>query len=255
MKSQIFSLSLDFLEKCGNVFSINEKNSLIFPQTICAKLNIENKGYVMPKKVLPSESDFEKFGGDMEKYGFRMIEKPEFFRSFQRLGLSNPRKRPGREIGFTFSANGLTAIAWTTFLGTERCARDEDAGWVLISEGDRVKYFSHPLFRTAGFLNKLLKYAIIAKRRVLHRPLCPACNGFMQIVRGKGLKSRYWKCPKHRQVKDFDNGLTGKMKDFLESERKARRHYRENLKKQGRETTPAILTRRPWITSKPKNRI
>ena len=210
----------------------------------------------MPVKVLPSEVDFEKFSGDMAKYGFRAVTETEFFGSFQRLGLSNPRNRPDREVGFTFSANGLTAIAWTTFLNTAERARDEDAGWVLISKGDQVKYFSHPLSRTAGFLNKLLKYAIITKRRVLYRPLCPVCSGSMEIVRGKGLKSRYWKCPLHpRQVKEFDNGLTEKMKIFLKSERKARRRYRETLKKNGEKVKPAMLIRRPWTPSRPQNKI
>jgi len=50
VKGQIFSLSLDFLEKCGNVFSINEKKFINFSANYCAKLNIENKGYVMPKR-------------------------------------------------------------------------------------------------------------------------------------------------------------------------------------------------------------
>jgi len=209
----------------------------------------------MPRKVLPSEDDFTKFREDMERHGFRIITKPEFVSSFHRLGLSNPRIRTGRETGFTFFANGLRAMVWTTFLNAEGVAREQDAGWVLISEGDEVKYFSHPLMRTAGFLNKLLKYAIIAKRRIQHRPLCPACNGFMKIVRGRGLKSRYWKCPKHRRFEDFDNGLTEKMKNFLKSERKARRHYRENLRKQGIKVTPAILMRRPWTVKNPQNRI
>ena len=210
----------------------------------------------MPKKILPDKSDFKHFCGDMKRYGFRIIGGIDFYKSFQRLGLSNFRGRFGREVGFTFSANGLNVFVWTTFLTVEDVARDEDSGWVLITNGDQVKYFSHPLMRTAGFLKKLLKYAIIAKRRVQNRPLCPVCKGFMKIVRGRGLKSRYWKCPKHHsQVKDFDNGLTEKMKNFLKAERKARRHYRANLKKQGKKVTPAILIRHPWAIENPQNKI
>ena len=205
----------------------------------------------MPKKILPDEDDFAKFRKFLIERGFKVIAGSEFVSSFRKLGLSNPRKRMGRETGFTFSDNGLTAVVWTTFLSAEGSAREEDAGWVLILEGDKVKYYSHPLMRTAGFLNKLTKYAIIAKRRVKHRPQCPNCNKFMQIVRGRGLKSRYWKCPEHRHVKDFDNGLTEKMKNFLKSERLARRRYRRNLKKQGIKVTPAILIRRPWAVKSP----
>jgi hypothetical protein len=209
----------------------------------------------MPKKVLPSEEDFERFSKYMIERGFRVIGRPEFINSFRRLSLSNPRRMTGRETGFSFSANGLTAFVWTTFLEFEGTARENDSGWVLISEGDEVQYYSHPLMRTAGFLDKLLKYAIIAKRRIQYRPLCPACNGFMKIAQGKGLKSRYWRCPKHRRFEDFDHGLTDKMKEFLKSERRSRRKYRNKLKKEGRTVIPAILARRPWKAGNPQNRI
>ncbi len=95
----------------------------------------------MPKKMLPSVADFEQFSRDMQKYGFRAITKPEFFKSFQRLGLRAPRRRLGREAGFIFSANGLNVYVWTTFLMAEQSARDEDAGWVLITKGDKAEYF------------------------------------------------------------------------------------------------------------------
>jgi hypothetical protein len=215
----------------------------------------------LPKKVLPSESDFKQFEERMVQEGFRKIPGPEFTKSFLRLGLSNPRKRPGREIGFTFSACGLTAVVWTTFLDAEKCAREEDAGWALIAHGDKVKYFSHPMMRTSGFLDKLFIYARIVKQRVENRPLCPICCAYMEIAMCKGLKSRYWECRGiiHRNYPErlnWDIGITSpSLQKFLESERRARRRYREQLAKEGKEVTPSLFKRRPWRTSKPQNRI
>jgi hypothetical protein len=228
----------------------------------CREYSAENRTLkrrcIVPEKVLPDEEDFQEFKERMIiNECFRMISKPEFASSFQRLGLSNPRKRLGREVGFTFSASGLTVVVWTTFLDAEKCAREEDAGWVLIAEGDKVKYFSHPLMRTSGFFDRLLMHARIAKQRVLNRPLCPACHAFMEIARGKGLKSRYWICrnKSHTLWLPWDIGICANFVKFLEAERKARRRYRNKLKKAGKPTGQALLNRRPWTTAKPQNRI
>jgi hypothetical protein len=215
---------------------------------------------LLPKKVLPDELAFAQFEEKMTAEGFRIIPGPEFTKSFQRLGLSNPRKRTGREVGFTFSACGLTAVVWTTFLCAEKRARDQDTGWVLIAQGDKVKYFSHPMMRTSGFLDKLFIYARIAKQRVENRPLCPTCCAYMEIAMCKGLKSRYWRCSRkfHKNFTEninWDIGVSPSLVKFLESERRARRRYREQLKKEGKEVTPAMLKRRPWRMSKPQNKI
>lgn len=151
----------------------------------------------MPAKVLPDKERFSLFEQYMLREGFRKLSGGEFSRSFKRLDLQAPRPREGRETGFIFMANGLTVHVWTTFLEHEGQAREVDAGWVLITEGDRQDYYSHPLMRTEGFLRKLFRNAKIAKERVLTRPLCPnpACSAFMKITKRRGhLKSRYWRC-------------------------------------------------------------
>ena len=141
----------------------------------------------MPKKVEFTESEFSEFSWKIQEAGFTEIER-------KNLHLFAPRKIQGQETGFTFSANGLTVIVWTTFVESEGKPRDEDSGWVLILEYGKRQYTAHPLMRTAGFLEKLLRYALIAQKKVKSRPICKICNSFMRIVEGKGRKSVYWRC-------------------------------------------------------------
>ena len=214
----------------------------------------------MPAKVLPDRERFKLFTQYMEKEGFRKLSGGEFSSSFNRLDLQAPRPRKGRETGFVFTAKGLTVHVWTTFLEREGRAREEDAGWVVITEGDRQAYYSHPIVRTEGFLRKLFRNAKIAKERVLNRPLCPACRAFMDITQGRSLKTRYWSCGgksrlHHIQTLPWDYGLSDESIIFLKAERKARRKYRERLEKAGKTVTPAMLIRRPWVVRNPQNKI
>jgi hypothetical protein len=62
----------------------------------------------MPKKVLPSVEEFRKFCEALKSRGFRETMPGEFMRDFFRLRLEAPSPREGREVGYTFSANGLT---------------------------------------------------------------------------------------------------------------------------------------------------
>ena len=205
----------------------------------------------MPAKVLPDEERFHRFEEYMLKEGFRKLSSLEFSSSYTRLGLQAPRSREGRETGFVFTANGLTICVWTTFLENAGRARDEDAGWVVITEGDRPGYYSHPIMRTEGFLRKLFRSAKIAKERILNRPLCPDCRAFMKITKGPSLKTRYWSCtgkarPHRVQTLSWDYGLSDESIVFVKALRKARRDYRANLKKNGRTVVPAMLVRKPW---------
>ena len=205
----------------------------------------------MPQKVLPNASDIADFQERIAAVGYRQITQPEFANFFQALGLRAPRIRKGREIGFTFSANGLTAIVWTTFLDTEDQAREEDAGWVLILERGKIKYSSHPMMRTSGFLEKLFMQAKIARERVAKRPLCPSCYGYMDIERGNGMKSRYWICrsAEHKEYTEqfpWDFGLCQESLRFVKLERRIRGRYYRKLKKEGRKIGQAMLSRRLW---------
>jgi len=214
----------------------------------------------MPEKVLTNETRFELFTQYMLREGFRKLSGGEFSSPFKRLDLQAPRPKEGRETGFVFTANGLTVHVWTTFLEYEGQAREEDAGWVLITEGDSQVYYSHPMMRTEGFLRKLFKIAQIAKERVSNRPLCPLCKAFMRITNGKSLKARYWSCsgksrPHHIQSMPWDYRLSDESIVFLKAERKARRRYRASLKKAGKTVVPAIFGRKPWVVGNPQNKI
>jgi len=205
----------------------------------------------MPTKILPDADAFARFTRALLRRGFRKLLKAEFRNDFKRLEPKAPSPREGREVGFTYTANGLSVLVWTTFLSEDDHARDKDAGWVLIKEGDIVKYFSHPLHRTKKFLYNLLRQARIAQLRVLNRPLCPKCHARMHIVQGKGLKARYWKCIRHKVHEEpeclpWDYGLPEAALDFLRIRRKQRAKYRKELRAEGKKPGVALNRRREW---------
>lgn len=216
----------------------------------------------MPKQVLPDRRKFGFFLYYMtRKLHFRKIERVEFRYDMERLGLQAPRRREGREIGFSFWANGLTVVVWTTFLEPLGPAREEDTGWVLIKEGDVPRYFSHPLRRTDGFLRKLYKYARACRERVLNRPLCPICNKKqMHIEYGKEVGQRYWACFNRRfhaepNFVSWDHGLSEESREFFKTERRERQRYYKLRRAQGKPLHVARFRRVLWKVTRPENRI
>lgn len=223
----------------------------------------------MPEKVFPTPESFQEFEKELLRRKFQEITSEEVRREFQRLNLKAPRPRPGRETGYRFRANDLMVIAWTTWLKEEQRAREEDAGWVLIAHEDKPLYFTYPLNRTKNFLQRLFLHACIARFRIIHRPLCPKCNQYADIARGKWLKSRFWRCGRkelHDTSKvvniNWDYPLLEALRDpttdeglktilryalkFLKRERKRRRRYRERRRKEGKEVFVALRKRKLW---------
>lgn len=211
----------------------------------------------MPEKVLPDTLSFSAFERSLLKRGFRKIGGGEFRRDQKRLGLTPPSPRAGRETGYVFSASGLTVNVWTTFLEAEGVARDQDSGWVLIKDGDKVRHFARPMMRTKNFFYRLLWAACIAKWRVEHRPLCSTCHAFMDITNGKALKQRYWCCSKdHKAVNlSWDHGLHPAALKYLKQIRKERARYRRKLAKEGKTSGAALLKRVGWKAKRPENKL
>lgn len=214
----------------------------------------------MPAKVLPDERDFKQLESELLRLGFRHVTNIEFQKDFERLDLKAPRPRPGRETGFNFTANGLTVKVWTTWLIGKNEARETDEGWVLIAAGDKAVYFSHPLHRTKNFNLNLLRQAWIARWRALHRPLCPKCKNFMDIVSGRALKARYWRCVRitaHTDRKpaclDWDSGLPKRASQYVKTLRRRRARYYAKLLKQGKKPGAAIRRRIGWKIGRPEN--
>lgn len=207
----------------------------------------------MPEKCLPTLEDFEVFEKELFKVGFRRLTGGEFSKQFEMLGLKAPRPRPGRELGYIFYSNEYVVFVWTTWLLREEVAREEDAGWVLIAERGKELYFSHPIHRTKNFLYNLSMQAWIAALRVLGRPLCPECRYYMDIVRGRALKQRYWKCERRKlhpdgkdKFRDWDYGLPEKALEYLRPIRKRRKKRYATLRALGKEPHQAMLKRVKW---------
>lgn len=157
----------------------------------------------MPEKASVTPDIFGKFHERMLNRGFVPIQKGEFLTDLKRFELIAPkrikRQEKGKEVGYRYEANGLVVKVWTTFLPEKGDFRNEDAGWVLITDkNDKAHDFTHDLRRTKYFLRRLYFWAQIAQERVDKRPHCPACGTLMDIGRGTTLKSRIWVC-KHRE--------------------------------------------------------
>ncbi len=182
----------------------------------------------------------------------------EFRRDFERLDLRAPSPREGREVGLQFFANGLQVVVWTTFLIGQDYARDQDAGWVLIKDGDRARYFKI-FHRTKNFLHRLGCYAVIAKERAVLRPLCPKCRRRMNIVYGKGMKSRFWGCTSRSHAEpawlSWDHGLPEAMLKFLKKDRRNSARRRAQSRAEGKSPGAAIHRRIGWIKGRPENAV
>ena len=209
----------------------------------------------MPEQYLPNIREFLAFENELIHRGFRRISGPEFSSQFRRLGLKAPRPREGRELGYLFYANQYTVFVWTTWLLEKKVAREEDAGWVLIAEKDKVLYFSRPIHRTKNFIQNILMQARIACWKVRRRPLCPECHNFMDIVRGRALKQRFWKCNRKKlhaggknRFRSWDYGLPEEAVKYLGSIRKKREKRYAVLRAAGKEPHQAMLKRKRWGT-------
>jgi transposase-like protein len=191
------------------------------------------------------------------QWGFEKISPKEIQKEIE--NLKSPRSTKGREVGFRYTVNGLEVVVWTTWLLKENKARESDSGWVIIRDAIRknILYSSHPLHRTKNFAKNLLSQAWIAQWRIQHRPHCPECGKFMVIARGKGMKSRYWKCSNYRDHKtgksvcrDWDFNLSPKAKAYLRRLRKKRRKYRDKRKKELKPNYVALKKRKKWEQKK-----
>ena len=213
----------------------------------------------MPEKRLPTVPEFLRFKRLLGKLGFRMIQRVEFRKTFERLGLVAPRPKPGREVGFIFYANELVICVWTTWLLSEMRAREEDAGWVVIVQKNHAVYFGGPIHRVGDFFGRLYVEAELASVRAICRPLCLEHHCFMDVIYGQGLGARYWTCPHEDahaygdfRTADWDYGLTKAQKVFVKERRRRRalsRKYRRTL---GQEVDVARLIRKQWVVGRPQ---
>jgi hypothetical protein len=196
----------------------------------------------------------------MEKHNFRMLGADEFRLRMRNKHLRAPRKRPGREIGFIYEANGLEVWVWTSWLMEENKIRDADRGWVLITEEGVSKYFSRYTRRTKFFFTRLLRRAWITGWRVENLARCKACDRTYTIVRGPHLGQRYFKrfcyCirtkenPRTLPWNHNKHLMPAEAQEFVDAEEKSKRHTAKERKKTekatGKKVVPERLTRRTW---------
>ena len=198
--------------------------------------------------------------------GYHEITIGDSKKEFLRLNLSPPRPIIGREASYIYKSrekgNNYSVILHTTYLKAPRKWRDKetDAGWNLIAEGDKAKYFAKPFSRTKGFILKFLRYAWVSKWKVDHRPLCRECQALMNISKKEGSRQYYWSClnnQMHTENKpvfsSWDFGLPLKASEFVKVRRAYTERYKKKVKKTGKKVIPAQNIRKPWNTKNKEN--
>lgn len=202
-----------------------------------------------PKR--PNKSDFKEIAEELFQRRFVHGVGLQFFRQQSLDERVYPgRLRSGRESGFRFQYRNLAVVVWTTWLNDLDRAREKDSGWVVIEQDGRAVYFV-PVSRTAKFKDRLLMEAKIARLRIKSRPNCPDCQEPMRIVMGRGLGSRFWKCPKGHARASWDSDdmlskLPVEARKYLLKRRKARLRYYRRLRKLGKPIRTAMLKRKGW---------
>lgn len=216
----------------------------------------------MPARVIPTIEDFDSFSKKMTKLGFRIISDTEFKKEAQRLALRAPRPVEGREVGFSYYANRILVVVWTTWLAKSRTIKKKDSGWVVVKQDYDKKpvYIDGPFHRTENFLLTLYQNAWLANFRATNRPLCPKCLQSLRIRRGEYFKSRFWSCGRinyHDDKKPFhlswDHGLPERAKIFLRRKRKTSAKWLERTRELGKEPYSAMKKRKLWGIGRSEN--
>ncbi len=209
----------------------------------------------MPQKKEVTIGEFMTLHDGLNRLKFRRKPKakgsmPDLIKQLK-IAMGFPLGEYKREDGYEFWWKGLTVHVWTSWIEDDGAVRDEDYGWILITNKGKAVYFAKPFMRTENFVPRLLRYAEIIQKKVQNRPLCPKCKEFMDIHSGIGSPT-YWFCPHPGkwETMDWDICLTDEEKDFLKIRRKQTKKYNEKRKESGRPKRGTALRSR----TKNKNR-
>lgn len=215
----------------------------------------------MPPKVLPTREELGAVWiNELKPRGFFTVRGLEYFRrTIHDERAVPPSPREGAELGFGFTNRDLTAIGWSSYVPAFRAAREEDCGWLVIEQRGEAMYFVQ-LNRTKYFVYNLTMELRIARKRILHRPVCKLCGKEMDIERGQELGQRFWRCPRcpynssirrlvsaRWDTKEFLGSLSPEEAKHLKRRRASRKRWQDALKKLGKEIRQAMLKRKKWV--------
>lgn len=213
----------------------------------------------MPKKFLPQEDQIQELFRSLAFLGFHQMADQDLEKDFQRLGLEEPRFQEGREIRFSYTNNHYECLVLTTILSSFNNAAISDAAWVIVRTRDKKVFTSPRLHRTKYFVLRVIAWAEIGKALCDYRPLCPECNGYMDIERGKQYREYFWEHA-HRdgnqKMKLFEplyQNLSLLAQSFYERYQMQLRSYQKKLRAKGLEAGRAAKARRLWNIQRPEN--
>ncbi len=215
-----------------------------------------------------SPENFLEIRSELLKLGFKEKTLTQFRNDFARLDFhpSSNREYDGREVGFYYSLpHGWSVFIWTSYLSHLKRFRKNDAGRALILDRDRILY-SVKINRGRNFVRNLIVNAWILQVRVNERPICCACEKYMNIATKK-TGAHYFVCvnpAKHEKSvsKDWDFNFKGvdggkhrpKALEFMELRRTLRVLSRKNNRKKGYDVGGKRFQPR-WEIRKLENRL
>lgn len=218
------------------------------------------------EKFFLTEDDFLFFDKMILSINFVKKSRNSSQTDLIRLGLFPPphRKIFGKETTYEYinPDHGYKVVVHITYLEEERMWRDKgtDSGWILIVERDKAIYFAKPFQRKKGFIMRMLRYVWVTKWKVDHRPLCPKCQGYMNLARKKTTGQYFWACSKNLfhdnskpQFLPWDYSLPPKALEFVKIRRAYTASYRAKNIKLGKKVTRASKIRKRWIIKNPHN--
>lgn len=211
----------------------------------------------MPPKVLPVRQNIQEMIDVLAPRGFYPVYGLQRFRERTKDEYAiPPRPRKDAELGLAFDKDDLGVVAWTTWLPASQQARENDRGWIIIEQAGKRRYVLS-LRRTKNFTQHMILEARIARCRVRTRPVCETCKVGMNIVYGRGIGARYWRCPICRARESWDHkrflevlSSEPEAARYLARRRKKRDAGQEKCRKAGKPIRQEIFIRKGWVRIK-----
>ena len=162
---------------------------------------------------------------------FKKAPKNDRLMAFRREGGVQFRHIQNGEVGFIFSANGLTISIWSgcmwtrineyarmpLFRANDIVSYEKGAAQISLIGERSDEYFARPILLDKTYGERVVEWADILLWKVRARPQCDVCGAFMGI-RQRRNRETFWACfgapfPHEPAWKDWDFALPPELKE------------------------------------------
>ena len=141
--------------------------------------------------------DYDRLHKHLTGIGFRVMKKEDWDFPKNPKNLRPARTDEGIEIIYCYDNHGYKVVVKTSFNNYSKTPFVSGSGSVMLIdiETGRNIWTSYRLNRTKHFLTRLVSFAEIMQKEVVHRPVCPECSSLMNLVEDKKVLTEYsWVC-------------------------------------------------------------